>query len=170
MNDRIRKMVYAGLLVAIAIIIPIQFGFLKITIPPFTATLASHVPMFLAMLISPGVGIVVGIGSAIGFFMTLGVPVGLRALTHAAVGYVGGKIIQKDKDYKKAVITTAFLHGVLEGLVVIPFVGFDLYQIIIVTVVGTIIHHFVDSIITFGIASSVATAKVTNIYSIFATK
>ena len=50
MNNKIRQMVYAGLLTALAIIIPIQFGFLKIIIPPFTATLAAHVPMMLAML------------------------------------------------------------------------------------------------------------------------
>ena len=67
MNNKIRQMVYAGLLTALAIIIPIQFGFLKIIIPPFTATLAAHVPMMLAMLISPAVAIVVGIGSTIGF-------------------------------------------------------------------------------------------------------
>jgi niacin transporter len=68
MNIKIRQMVYAGLLTAIAIIIPIQFGFLRIIIPPFTATLAAHVPMMLAMLISPPVAAVVGIGSTIGFY------------------------------------------------------------------------------------------------------
>ena len=57
MNIKVRQMVYAGLLIALAIIIPIQFGFLRIVIPPFTATLAAHVPMMLAMLISPFVAI-----------------------------------------------------------------------------------------------------------------
>lgn len=69
MNNKIKQMVYAGLLTALAIVIPIQFGFLRIVIPPyFTATLAAHVPMMLSMLISPFVAAVVGIGSTIGFF------------------------------------------------------------------------------------------------------
>ena len=59
-RERIRKMVFAAVLTAIAIIIPVQFGFLKVIIGPFTATIASHVPMFLAMLISPSVAVVVG--------------------------------------------------------------------------------------------------------------
>ena len=50
-SNKIRKMVFAAVLTAIAIIIPTQFGFLKITLGPFTATIASHVPMVLAMLI-----------------------------------------------------------------------------------------------------------------------
>ena len=46
-NTRIKKMVLAGLLVALSLIIPISFGFLKIIVGPFTATLASHVPYLL---------------------------------------------------------------------------------------------------------------------------
>ena len=67
MNNRIKEMTYAGLLTALAIIIPIQFGFLKIYIPPFSATLTAHVPMMLSMFISPFAAIVVGIGSTLGF-------------------------------------------------------------------------------------------------------
>ena len=58
MNNKVKQMVYAGLLTALAIIIPIQFSFLKIFVPPaFTATLAAHVPMMLSMLISPFVAV-----------------------------------------------------------------------------------------------------------------
>ena len=42
MNNRVKKMVLAGLLVSLAIIIPVQFGFLKIVLGPFSATLCSH--------------------------------------------------------------------------------------------------------------------------------
>ncbi|MEG0371293.1 MAG: ECF transporter S component, partial [Clostridium sp.] len=40
---KIRKMVITALLMSLAIIIPVAFGgFLRIVIPPFSATLASH--------------------------------------------------------------------------------------------------------------------------------
>jgi niacin transporter len=69
MKNNVKKLTLAGLLTAFAIIIPIVFGsFLRIQIPPFSATLFSHVPMFLAMLIAPEVAVIVGIGSALGLF------------------------------------------------------------------------------------------------------
>ena len=64
-------MIYAALLlIALAIIIPVIFSGIKVIIGPFTATPASRVPMFVAMMISPMVAIVVGIGSTIGFLLT----------------------------------------------------------------------------------------------------
>lgn len=168
MNSKIKQMVYAGLLTALAIIIPIQFGFLKIIIGPFTATLASHVPMMLAMLISPFVAVVVGIGSTIGFLIS-GSPafVVARAATHIIVGYVGAKIIMKNQSYAKAAIITAPIHGVLEAIAVIPFYGLNLYQLLIITGVGTVLHHSVDSVIAYSIVKAVAKARRKNIYNVF---
>ena len=168
MNIKVRQMVYAGLLTALAIIIPIQFGFLRIIIPPFTATLAAHVPMMLAMLISPPVAVVVGIGSTIGFLIS-GMPatVVARAATHIIVGYVGARIIMKNQSYIKAVAITAPIHGILEALVVIPFIGFNLYQLLIVTAVGAILHHCVDSIIAYALVKAVAKARHKDIYNVF---
>lgn len=167
MNNKVRKMVMAGLLMAIAIIIPIQFGFLKVIIGPFTATLGSHIPMFLAMLISPGVGLVVGIGSALGFYMT-GLPlvVAARALMHAPVGYIGAKIVAKDKNLKKAILITAPIHGLLEAIMVIPF-GFNMYQVLVVVAVGTILHHFFDGTVSYVLCKSMAKAKKKDLYSAF---
>ncbi len=168
MNNKIRQMVYAGLLTALAIIIPIQFGFLKIIIPPFTATLAAHVPMMLSMLISPAVAIVVGIGSTIGFVISgTPAPVVARAATHIVVGYIGARIIMKNKSYTKAAIITAPIHGILEMLVVIPFIGFNVYQLLIVTAIGAILHHSVDSVIAYGIVKAMAKARNKNIYNVF---
>ena len=101
-REKIRKMMFAAVLIAISIIIPTQFGFLKIIIGPFTATIASHVPMFLAMLISPEVAIAVGVGSALGFFITSPLVIAARAAMHIVVGYVGALIIKKDKNLKKS--------------------------------------------------------------------
>lgn len=168
MNSRTKQMVYAALLTALAIIIPIQFSFLRVYFPPFSATLASHVPMFMAMLISPFVAIVVGIGSAVGFLFTgLPMPIVARAATHILIGYIGAKIIQKNRNYVKAVAITAPIHGLAEALVVIPFVGFDVYQLLVVICIFTIVHHTVDSIIAFVIVKALAKAKRKNIYNTF---
>lgn len=167
MNNRVKKIVLAGLLVALAIIIPVQFAFLKIVLGPFSATLCSHVPMFLSMLISPVVAIVVGIGSGIGFFIT-GLPpyIAARALMHAPVGFIGAKIVQKEKNFKKAMLITAPLHGILEALIVIPF-GFNLYEMLVVVALGTIIHHAMDAVISFVLCKAMAKAQRKDLYSAF---
>lgn len=168
MNNKIKQMVYAGLLTALAIIIPIQFGFLRVVIPPFTATLASHVPMMLSMLISPVVAVVVGIGSTIGFLIAgTPAPVVARAAMHIIVGYIGARIIMKNQSYVKAAIITAPIHGLLEAAVVIPFFGLDIYKLLVVVAVGTILHHAVDSVISYAIVKAVAKARKKNIYNVF---
>lgn len=168
MNNKIRQMVYAGLLTALAIIIPIQFGFLKIIIPPFTATLAAHVPMMLSMLISPAVAVVVGIGSTIGFLISgTPAPVVARAATHIIVGFIGASMILRNQSYVKTTIFTAPIHGLLEMLVVIPFIGFNAYQLLVVTALGTILHHAADSVIAYAVAKAVAKSRNKNIYNVF---
>lgn len=167
-NNKVKELVLASLLTAFAIIIPLQFAFLKVIIPPFTATIASHVPMFLAMLISPMVAVVVGIGSALGFvFSGMGPVVVARAATHIIVGLIGAKIIQKDRKFKKAILITGPIHGLLEAIVVIPFIGFDVYQLLVVTGVGTFIHHYVDGTISFFLAKQVAKSRRKDIYTAF---
>lgn len=168
-RERVRKMVFAAVLTAIAIIIPTQFGFLKIVIGPFTATIASHVPMFLAMLISPSVAIFVGLGSALGFFITTPLVVAARASMHIIVGYIGAKIVEKDKNFKKSIAITAPIHGILEGLIVIPF-GFSVYQFIVGVAVGTILHHFVDGTISYVLAKALSKARRKDIYEIFSSE
>lgn len=167
-NNRVKEIVFAALLTAFAIIIPIQFGFLKIIIPPFTATIASHVPMFLAMLVSPMVAVIVGIGSGLGFLLSgMPMPVVFRALTHIIVGLIGAKIVLKNKNFKKAIIITGPIHGILEALVVIPFIGFDLYKLLIVTGVGTFIHHYIDGAISYLLAEAIAKSRRKDIYTAF---
>lgn len=169
MDNKVKQMVYAGLLTALAIIIPIQFSFLKIFVPPaFTATLAAHVPMMLAMLISPFVAVIVGIGSTIGFAITgLPIVVVARAATHIAVGYIGAKIIIKNRSYVQAVLVTAPIHGLLEMIVAIPFIGLTVDWALIVTLVGSMIHHLADGIIAYVIVKAVAKSRNKNIYEAF---
>lgn len=169
MKDKTRQMVYAALLTALAIIIPIQFSFLKVIIPPyFTATLASHVPMFMAMMISPMVGITVGIGSTLGFlFVGLPTPVVFRAATHILIGYVGAKVMLKSESFLKAALITAPLHGLAEALVVIPFVGLDLNKLLIVYFIGAVGHHLVDATIAGTVMELIAKAQNKTIYTLF---
>lgn len=51
-KKRIQEMTFAALLTAIAILIPSIMP-IKLIIPPASYTLGSHVPLFLAMFISP---------------------------------------------------------------------------------------------------------------------
>lgn len=169
MNNRIKEMVYAGLLTALAILIPIQFGFLKVFVPPaFTATIAAHVPMMIAMLISPFVAVVVGIGSTLGFLISgTPAPVVARAATHIIVGYVGAKMIMKNSNYAVAASITAPLHGFLEMIIVIPFIGITVNWALVVTLVGSIVHHGVDAVIAYVIVKAVAKARNRDIYNAF---
>ncbi|MEW8955475.1 ECF transporter S component [Clostridium sp.] len=159
MNNKITKMVFTALFTALAIIIPISFGFLKIIIGPFTATLASHVPMFLSMYLSPASAAVVGLGSTLGFMYT-GLPlvVVFRAASHIIVGFLGGVLVERGVEYKKITLITAPVHGVLEGLAVIPFYGLDLYYILVVTTVGAILHHLADGAISGVLLKSLSKA------------
>ncbi len=141
-----KKLTVTALLTGLAIIIPFAV-FFKVVIPPFTATLGSHVPMFISMLLGPQVAILVGLGSAFGFFLNLGPLVGARALMHIPIGVLGAYLIKKGMSYTKASIITAPIHGILEALVVIPFIGLDVYKLLVITCIGTILHHGVDAFI-----------------------
>lgn len=151
MKTNLKKMVISSLLIAMSIIIPVIFPFLRVYIPPFSATLASHVPMFIAMFLGPFEAAVVGIGSVVGFLFAIGDPiVAMRASSHIVVGYIGAKMIMKKMSYGKVVAFTAPIHGVFEGLVVLIFTG-NIVLSIVVTGIGTIIHHVVDGLISLPI-------------------
>lgn len=67
-KKRIQEMTFAALLTAIAILIPSIMP-IKLIIPPASYTLGSHIPLFLAMFISPWVAAFVILASSLGFFM-----------------------------------------------------------------------------------------------------
>ncbi|SHE47927.1 niacin transporter [Thermoanaerobacter uzonensis DSM 18761] len=146
-----KEITIGGLLAALSLIIPLAFGgVLGIVIPPFSATLASHVPVMLAMLISPATAVFVGIVSAIGFLIKLGPVIAARAAVHAVFGYVGAKMIQRGYSFPVALAVTLPIHAVLEAIVVIPF-GFDFYKAFVVVGIGTMIHHTIDSAIALAL-------------------
>lgn len=166
-----KELVIAALLSAMALLIPLAFGgFLMVSIPPFTATIMSHVPLFLSMLISPLAAVMVGLVSALGFFIKLGPIVGSRALMHAIVGFVGAKLIKRGLPYPAALGITLPIHAILEALVVIPFMGLNLYKVLVVVALGTAIHHAVDSAIAVFFAGVLKKALKLNDIQIFSNK
>ena len=145
-----RDIVIGGLLTAVAIMIPVLFAGtpLMINIPPyFTATIAAHVPILIAMAISPGVAIMVGLGSGIGFLLKTGAVVGARAFTHMVFGGIGAYFYKKGMPFMLVLLLTAPIHGLFEVLIVLPF-GIDLRVALLTYGLGTVIHHLVDSVIT----------------------
>lgn len=156
----VKKMTYAAVLTALAIVIPLAFGFLKIQLGPFTATLASHVPLFVAMLLGPASAVMVGLGSTLGFLVSTPLVVAARAFMHTFVGLIGAILIKKGMPFKKVIAITAPIHGALEAIAVIPF-GFTLYKILVAVGIGSILHHLVDGIIAFALVK--ALSKTLNI-------
>ncbi len=145
-----RKITVTALLTAIAVIIPYIVVF-KVMVPPFSATLGSHVPMFFSMLLGPFAAVMTGLGSALGFFLVLGPLIGARAFMHVFVALAGAAMIKRGMDYKIVVLITAPIHGLLEVLVVLPFMDFNAYDLFIVTGVGTMLHHGVDGAISYAL-------------------
>ena len=90
----VQTMTITALLCAIGIVIPMVFP--KIVIGPASFTLGSHVPVFLAMFISPAVAVAVALGTTLGFFFS-GLPlvVTLRALSHIVFLLIGSVMLQK---------------------------------------------------------------------------
>jgi niacin transporter len=143
-----KKLTITALLTALAIVIPFAV-FFKVVIPPFSATLGSHVPMFISMLLGPKVAIMVGLGSALGFSLNLGPLIGARAFMHVFVGLLGAHYIKKGMSFGKVSTITAPLHGLLEVIVVMPFIDFDVYKLLVITGIGTVLHHFADAFISY---------------------
>jgi len=157
-----RKLTITAMLTALAIVIPFAV-FFKVIVPPFTATLGSHVPMFISMVFGPGVAVFAGLGSSLGFLLNLGPLVGARAFMHVFVGLAGSLLIRKGVSYWKVSLVTAPLHGLLEVLVVMPFIEFNVYNLLIITGVGTVLHHLVDAAISYVIIKVIRKSRIADI-------
>jgi len=147
-----RNLVYGALLTAFALVIPISFGgYLRIYIPPFSATLASHVPVLLAMLLGPFAAFFVGLGSTVGFFIIMGPVIAARAAVHIPVATLGAYMMKSRKfSFPMTLLLVLPLHAIGEALIVIPF-GFSLYDAGVVVGVGTALHHIIDAAIAIGV-------------------
>jgi len=144
------QLALGGVLTALALAIPLVFrGVLQFVVPAvgYSATLASHVPVMLSVIAGPGVAAIVGVGSTIGFFATLGPVVAARAATHILFGVVTAVAVTKGMSLAKALFLVALpLHAIPEALVVLPFGVPPLGALI--NLVGGTVHHVMDSVIS----------------------
>ena len=159
------KMIIAALLIAIAIIIPMFFP--KIIVGPASFTLASHVPVMIALFISPLVRLAVTLGNTLGFFVS-GFPlvIVMRALSHVIFVMVGALLLKYQPELLHTPLRVtlfglllALIHGAGEVAAVVIFYlvtagslagikgGFG-FGVLLLVGVGTVVHSMVD----YGIA------------------
>lgn len=163
-----KDMVITALLIALGIMIPTMFSGLRVYLPPFSATLTAHVPVFIAMFISPISAIFTALGTTLGFvFAGLDPAVTARAFSHIIFAIVGAVMIQKNCSIVLVGGVTMILHGIFEALVSLLFLstgwsvsnGNMFYIAFYVTGIGTILHHIVDYIIAFALVKALAKTK-----------
>ncbi len=166
-----RDMVVSALLIAIGILIPMIFTGLpfRIIVGPYSATLMAHVPVIIAMFISPWTAAFTTIGTTIGFFFTAPMVVAVRAASHIAFALLGAVLIRKGMRGILLCIVTGIVHSVLEGIVVwiffagglnSPAEGYSALAIILITIIGTFVHHCVDFAIAYAVGRGLARAKM----------
>lgn len=162
-SQKLYRMVVAALLCAVGILIP-MFSPIKITLDPASFTLASHVAVFLAMFVSPGVAAAVSIGTTLGFFLAgFPITVVMRAASQIVFAIVGAFYVQRHPEValhpsRPQNLLFSFLIGILHGvgevLIILPFYfggsmaayeakGFFVSVILLVGV-GTIVHSMID--------------------------
>ncbi len=162
-NKQVSHIAIAGLLTAIAILIPTMMP-IKLVLPASTYTLASHVPIFIAIFISPQVAIMVALGTTLGFFMSFPFIVAARAFSHLAFVIPGALYLQKHKlnSFKDKFIfnlIVALIHGAAEfGIVALisakTLNASLLLQFFIFLGLGTIVHSTVDFILALSVVDA----------------
>lgn len=175
----VKHLTIAALLVAMGIIVPMVMP--RITIGPASFTLASHVPLFIAMFFSPWMAVVVGLGTGIGFFLSATPIIALRAFSHILFAVIGASFLQK---YPTIVVSKnkvilfnirfqlfnfviGLIHSAAELVVISVFYtmgnmpetyysqGF-IYSIFLLMGVGGLIHSLVDYNIAYFAANALS--------------
>ena len=179
-TNSVKRLTISALLIAMGIIIPMVMP--RITIGPASFTLASHVPVFIAMFISPVLAIAVSLGTGFGFFLSATPIIALRALSHLIFAVIGAVILQKhpeiliNKEGKFTLLNgklqlfnvgIGVIHSAAELVVVSVFytmgnlpgtyytAGF-MYSIFLLMGVGGLIHSLVDFSIAYFLASTLS--------------
>ena len=179
-TNSVKRLTISALLIAMGIIIPMVMP--RITIGPASFTLASHVPVFIAMFISPVVAIAVSLGTGFGFFLSATPIIALRALSHLIFAVIGAVILQKhpeiliNKEGKFTLLNgklqlfnvgIGVIHSAAELVVVSVFytmgnlpgtyytAGF-MYSIFLLMGLGGLIHSLVDFSIAYFLASTLS--------------
>ncbi|MGX7014848.1 hypothetical protein [Vagococcus silagei] len=162
-----QSLTYSAILIALGILIPMIMP-VRIILGPATYTLASHVPIFLAMFISPGVAALVALGTAFGFFLTSTFVVALRALSHIVFAVLGAwylsrhpEIVSHPRRFMKFNIAIGVIHATCETLVVtiVMFTGqiepMGIWAMILLLGVGGFVHSLVDGTIAYTVSQQI---------------
>lgn len=158
---KIQTMVTAALLCAIGVAIPMFCP--SIRLEPASFTLASHVPVFIAIFISPAVAASVAVVTGFGFlFAGFPVVVVLRALSHIVFALIGASILKKHENTlcaPKSMFSFGLLCAILHaGCEVLVVTGFYLgngmsgayytqgywNSVILLVGAGTVVHSMID--------------------------
>ena len=169
MKNKTQELTMTALLTALAIIIPMVMP-IKFAMPPFTATLASHTPLIIAMFLSPLAAILTAIGSAIGFFFTFSPIVAARAATHIFFTVAGAYMVRKKSHPVLMVIITLILHSLADmAIVFVTAEWMGMKSLLNSNAMGyvqawlglgTAVHHLIDFSIAYLIMIPLAKAKL----------
>lgn len=176
-NHSIRNLTISALLIGLGILIPMVMP--KIVIGPASFTLASHVPVFIAMFFSPLVAIAVVLGTTFGFFISTTPIIALRAFSHFIFALLGAYYLQKHPELvlKNGKFTLAngrfqvfnlvigLIHAIAEMIVVSAFYFMGnmpdtfysqgyIYTVFILMGVGGLVHSLVDFNIAYFVAGA----------------
>lgn len=159
-NNSVKQLTISALLIALGVLIPLVMP--RIVIGPASFTLASHVPLFVAMFFSPRMAIIVALGTAFGFLLTTPFIIALRALSHVIFAVLGSLYLQKrpqivnqPKRFQLYNLSIALIHAAVETLVVAAFlflggssqINYDgsLFTLLFGFIgIGGVIHSLID--------------------------
>lgn len=93
-HSKASLLMITSILISFSILIPILMP-IKLIIGPASYTLASHVPIFIGMFLSPMIASIVALGATVGFFIA-GFPIiiVMRALSHLIFVLIGAYLIK----------------------------------------------------------------------------
>jgi niacin transporter len=168
-KEKLRGLLIGAMLTAIGIMIPMYMP-VRVIIPPASFTLASHVPVMIAMFFSPAMAFLVALGTTFGFFLA-GFPITivLRAFSHVVFVVIGAYYLKKNPTIVKHAVKfqvfnviIALIHSLAETGIVLAFfaLGFDhmdsaaLFQLLLLIGIGGIVHSIVDMEIAFILSKS----------------
>lgn len=129
-NKQIRSLVISALLTALSIVVTTLMP-IKVYIEPASFTLFSHVPLMIAMFISPLTTVYAWIGTTLGFFLNgAPFPVVMRAASHLSFALVGALIIKKHPqiiESRKSLLLfglgISVIHVIAEAIMVVLVMG-----------------------------------------------
>lgn len=168
----VRSLTIGALLIAMGILIPMMMP--KIVIGPASFTLASHVPVMLAMFFSPTMAIAVALGTTFGFLVTTPLIIAARALTHVVFATIGAFYLQRHPQtvahpvkFQLFNFVMAMIHAVAEVAMVWAFYatgsisGATIDQnffgfLFGLLGVGGILHSMIDFTLAFFIAKNLS--------------